>query len=630
MADEINFKINADTKGAEKSIDKLEKNVKGLGGIFNKASSGVKSFGKTLSAIGNTVKTGLGLGLLLGILDTFKSVLSENQQVVDLLNQAMVVMQGVVMGVVEVLKPLFTWLGKAFKDPKKWWDDLVQSFKDGAAWIKTNMIDQVLNKFTEWANNAKIAVLELRKSWNEFTGDTEEAEKIGKQIDDLNKQNIKLAQDNAKKMAEVKRVANAVKDGVVGAITTISKATKKAFDNKDVLANAAANIEKLQTLYQGIVETYDKMAEKQRQLRDDERNTINDRIQANQELQNILAEGEKKEKENIQARIGIIQMQQNLLGANKDRANEVLALQQELLGVESKYEGLRSEQQQNEMAMSKEILDMQKSLNESKISQLEITNEALLAAKQADVERAGLEKNELERIEKIKNAEKALRDEEIRQLDEVYKKRMEVLDEELKQHKVGTQAYADALIAKEEAQTQYDSDKKVKATEQATWEMQKEKELTEFKISQQEVLANAITGALSAIASAVGEESAVGKSLAIATAIIDTYMGATKALAAGAGTPAGYINAGAIITAGFANIKKMAQTQIPGSSDSASAPSMGPSVSIIGGSADPSAQLARQMAQQNKTPLKAYAVGTDMSSQQALDRRIQQNATFPG
>jgi hypothetical protein len=57
---------------------------------------------------------------------------------------------------------------------------------------------------------------------------------------------------------------------------------------------------------------------------------------------------------------------------------------------------------------------------------------------------------------------------------------------------------------------------------------------------------------------------------------------------------------------------------------------MGPSVSIIGGSADPSAQLARQMAQQNKTPIKTYAVGTDMSSQQALDRRIQQNATFPG
>jgi Xaa-Pro aminopeptidase len=90
----------------------------------------------------NAVKTGLGFGVLLGVLDTFKNVLGENQQVVDLMNQAMVVMQGVVNGVIEVLKPLFVWMGKAFKDPQKWWNDLVQSFKDGAAWIKENMIDQ--------------------------------------------------------------------------------------------------------------------------------------------------------------------------------------------------------------------------------------------------------------------------------------------------------------------------------------------------------------------------------------------------------------------------------------------------------------------------------------------------------
>jgi len=630
MADEINFKINADTKGAEKSIDKLEKNVKGLGGIFNKASSGVKSFGKTLSAIGNTVKTGLGLGLLLGILDTFKSVLSENQQVVDLLNQAMVVMQGVVMGVVEVLKPLFTWLGKAFKDPKKWWDDLVQSFKDGAAWIKTNMIDQVLNKFTEWANNAKIAVLELRKSWNEFTGDTEEAEKIGKQIDDLNKQNIELAKQNADKMAEIKRVANAVKDGVVGAITTISKATKKAFDNKDFLANAENNIRTLQTQYQGIVETYDLMAEKQRQVRDDENKTIEDRLAANKELQRVLAEGEAAEKANIQERMGIIASQQKLLGFNKDRENELLALRQELTGVEAKYAGLVSETLTNEVSLGKEALDIQKSINESKLSQTEITNAGLLAEKQAAVDRADLLRNEFEKFKAVKDAEKALREEEMRQMKELNDQRQADFDSQLANLNKGTAAYQEVLNAKAEAQAQYDSDAKIKQTEFATWSAQKEKELVDFKVSQQEVLANAITGALSAIASAVGEESAVGKSLAIATAIIDTYMGATKALAAGAGTPAGYINAGAIITAGFANIKKMAQTQIPGSSDSASAPSMGPSVSIIGGTADPSVQMASSLNKSLNKPAKAYVVGNDMSSQQALDRRIQQNATFPG
>jgi len=630
MAEEINFKVNAETDKAEKNIDNLSKSVKGLPGIFGKAANGLKGFGKTLASIGNAVKTGLGFGILLGVLDTFKSVLSENQQVVDLMNQAMVVMQGVVNGVIEVLKPLFVWMGKAFKDPQKWWGDLVTSFQNGAKWIKENMIDGVFNKFVQWANTAKIAILELRKNWNEFTGDTEEAKKISDEIDALQKQNIKLAQENAKKMQNIKGVVNDVVQGVTNAVTTIRKATKRAFDNKDVLAAAEANIQKLQTLYQGIVEKYDLMAEKQRQIRDDENKTIEDRLAANKELQRVLAEGEQKEQENIKARMGIIQMQQNLLGYNKDRANELLALQQELTGVTAKYAGLMSETLTNEVSLGKEALDIQKSINESKLSQTEITNEALLAEKQAAVDRADLIKNEFEKFKAVKDAEKALREEEMRQLDELNARRQADFDAQLSQLTKGTAAYQDVLNQKAEAQTQYDADRKTKEVEFATWSAQNEKALTEFKISQQEALASAVTGALQSIASAVGEETAAGKTLAIASAIIDTYMGATKALAAGAGTPIGYINMAAILATGFANVRRMVATPVPGANDTSSAPSIGPSVSIVGGSADPSAQLAKSLASQQQKPIKAYTVATDMSTQQALDRRIQQNATFPG
>jgi hypothetical protein len=630
MAEEINFKVNADTDKAEKNIDNLSKSVKGLPGIFGKAANGLKGFGKTLASIGNAVKTGLGFGILLGVLDTFKTVLSENQQVVDLMNQAMVVMQGVVNGVIEVLKPLFVWMGKAFKDPQKWWGDLVTSFQNGAKWIKENMIDGVFNKFVQWANTAKIAILELRKNWNEFTGDTEEAKKISDEIDALQKQNIKLAQENAKKMQNIKGVVNDVVQGVTNAVTTIRKATKRAFDNKDVLAAAEANIQKLQTLYQGIVEKYDLMAEKQRQIRDDENKTIADRLIANKELQRVLAEGEQKEQENIKARMGIIQMQQNLLGYNKDRANEVLALQQELTGVTAKYAGLMSETLTNEVSLGKEALDIQKSINESKLSQIEITNEALLAEKQAAVDRADLIKNEFEKFKAVKDAEKALREEEIRQLDELNARRQADFDTQLSQLTKGTAAYQEVLNQKAEAQTQYDADRKTKETEFATWSAQNEKALTDLKISQQEALASAVTGALTSIATAVGEETAAGKTLAVASAIIDTYMGATKALAAGAGTPIGYINMAAILATGFANVRKMVATPVPGATDTSSSAPSGPSVSIVGGSADPSAQIARSLAQQNQKPIKAYAVATDMSTQQALDRRIQQNATFPG
>ena len=158
----------------------------------------------------------------------------------------------------------------------------------------------------------------------------------------------------------------------------------------------------------------------------------------------------------------------------------------------------------------------------------------------------------------------------------------------------------------------------------------KKKDLAQKEFDTKMALYDATSNALTAIGSAIGEETATAKTLAVAGAIIDTYAGATKALSAGAGTPIGYINAAAIIATGLANVRKMTATPVPGSNDTASTPSMGPSVSIVGGSADPSAQLAKSLASQQQKPIKAYTVGTDMSTQQALDRRIQQNATFPG
>lgn len=167
-------------------------------------------------------------------------------------------------------------------------------------------------------------------------------------------------------------------------------------------------------------------------------------------------------------------------------------------------------------------------------------------------------------------------------------------------------------------------------------EIAKNEEATKKDLAQKEfdtkmALYDATSNALTAIGNAIGEETATAKTLAIAAAIIDTYAGATKALSVGAGTPAGYINAAAIIATGLANVRKMVSTPIPGQSDTSTPTiSAGPSVSIVGGSADPSAQLARSLASQEQKPIKAYTVGTDMSTQQALDRRIQQNATFPG
>jgi len=139
---------------------------------------------------------------------------------------------------------------------------------------------------------------------------------------------------------------------------------------------------------------------------------------------------------------------------------------------------------------------------------------------------------------------------------------------------------------------------------------------------------DATSNALGSVMQLVGEQTAMGKSLAVAQAIIDTYTGATKAFAQGG--ILGYIGAAGVVAAGLANVRKIVSTEIPGQSDSGGMPSTGPSVSIIGGTADPSAQMSASLNRSLNKPAKAYVVGNDMSSQQALDRRIQTNATFPG
>jgi chemotaxis protein histidine kinase CheA len=146
-------------------------------------------------------------------------------------------------------------------------------------------------------------------------------------------------------------------------------------------------------------------------------------------------------------------------------------------------------------------------------------------------------------------------------------------------------------------------------------------------------LLQSISGAFKSLASIAGEQTAAGKALAIASTIIDTYMGATKALAAGAGTPVGYINAAAIVATGLANLRTITAVQVPnggGGGATASTPMMpsGPSVGIIQGQMSQTSQLQAELNSQMRRPTRAYVVGQNVTTQQSLDRHILENATL--
>jgi hypothetical protein len=574
MAEKIVIPIEVQGSKAVKDINKVNDALDNTG----KAAEGSK---KGFGSLAGLLKGGLGIGAVMSLLDSLGGALMENQKVQDLMNKAMVVFQGVVNGVIEVLEPLFGWLEKVFKDP-------VKSIKEFGELIKQNLI-------------------------NRFNGLLELIPKLGKAISLLLKGEFseagKVAVNAFGKVAlGVEDTVGLVEKGVKvvsDAVVKIGKATKKAFDNKDALAAAENNLARLSILFQGIVEKYDLMAEKQRQLRDDETKTIEERIKANEELSKVLDEGQKKERENIEARIGIIQMQNNLLGKTKERTNEILSLQQELTGIDAKYAGLKSEQLTNINSLEKEKIELKR-------AEVEGTLEAnkIIADSEAELAAQGMDQFE----------------KKMAAIQQEYEARRKLLDDEVSQLKEGTQAYVDAQNEKKVLDAQYTADTKALAKERADYETEQAKLVAENQMS-------AVMGALSGVQSLVGENSKFGKALAVSMAIIDTYSGATKALAQG-GT-FGFIGAAGVIASGLANVRAIMQQELPGVEGDSSggggvsmtAPT-GPNVGIISGQINSSAQLLGSLNNSLSTPPRAYVVGQDVNSQQSLDRHIRQNATL--
>jgi len=129
----------------------------------------------------------------------------------------------------------------------------------------------------------------------------------------------------------------------------------------------------------------------------------------------------------------------------------------------------------------------------------------------------------------------------------------------------------------------------------------------------------------------------IQKAVNIATAVIDTYKAANAALAS-APPPFSFIAMGAAITAGLVNVKKIASQKFEGGTASS-----GGGGGFSGGGSSPSGMNGSTVITPNfnivgnngqnqlgqlGSPIQAYVVSSDMTSQQQLDRNRLRNATF--
>lgn len=156
-------------------------------------------------------------------------------------------------------------------------------------------------------------------------------------------------------------------------------------------------------------------------------------------------------------------------------------------------------------------------------------------------------------------------------------------------------------------------------------------------IQQQEL---ALAGeTLGKLATLFNKNSKIGKAFAVGQALINTYQGITAELATKAVTPyeigLKVANIAFVASTGFKAVKQILSTNPMasggGSGQSVSGGATGggssaPQFNIVGQSS--TNQLTATIAGQQNRPVQTYVVGSQVTSQQALDRNAQQNSVF--
>ena len=580
-------KLNAEVT---KVGDKSPKEFKKLESSTKKTNEGVKKTTISLKGFGVALK-GLGIGLLLAAFTTLQELFQNNQRVTD------------------IFKTSFEALSIAFNDFVGFVDKGVESitsfFKDPLEPIKNfgkTITDFIVGRIQLAVDGIGLLGSAISKV---FKGDFEGAlEDAGKGFVNLNK--------------GINPVAVAI--DVVG--ETVVKGTKALTNyTKSTLEQAKSNIElqkssELATIAnQGLIEKFDRQAEQLRQTRDDERNSIEDRIKANNDLAEVLEEQEKQMRRNAQ-----ISLDSALAELAKDENNveskkRVMEAQNELAAVEAQIEGFRSEQKSNDLALDRELVEMTN-------SKLEAETNLSIEQKRFNAEQI---QDNLQRLERQKEID--LEEQELQQT-----RLQRIVDEA----NLGTQAKIDAQIALDEFMEQSRQQNITRKKEIADEEKKRdEQDLANRKLIEQQKV-QAVANTFGAIASILGESSKAGKAFATGQALINTFQGVTEVLATKSALPepiatiSRIANIATVLATGLKTVRQINSVQpmvsvgggmtSAGSIASSPPTPQAPAFNIIG--ASPENQLAETLATQTQKPVKAFVVAGDVSTAQSLDRNI--------
>ena len=608
----VQEEVNQTTKAVDNFGKKGTKDLKRVENQSNKTGKAAVAISKGVTAIGVALKA-LGIGVIVTGLAKLTQAFTQNQKILDSFNS-----------VFETVNIIFSEFTTAVINIVESVNKATSGFA-GLGAVVSGIVTIALGPMKLAFFGIKLGIQEAQLAWEKsFFGDKDQ-----KTIEELNKgiaqtkldivevgkdavdAGTDIATNFSKAIGEIGTAANI-------ASTELGKISVEAANEQAEALVEARKAAKLAAAQQQLlIEKYDQQAEIQRQIRDDDRVGLSERIKANQRLNEILEKQQEAQLAQAELSIKAARLQLNV---NNNIENQ-LALTDALSekqGVLASIEGFRSEQKVNEASLERELLQLQNSRTEAE-SKLSFEKKRAAAE---EIE------GELKRLKRLKEIAVDEREFETKRLQE-----------KINNTKAETQARIDAEI--EFAQKKFELDQKVKASSDKVTEFNKKKAETDKDIDKKvnDSKIQMAEQSLGAIGTLLSDSAEAQKAVGIATALIDTYKGITAGVALG--FPAAIPAVAAAAATGFATVKNILSTKLPtvkgatggggasGGTRSAQAvapQAVAPSFNIVGDSG--SNQITDAINTQGGKPARAYVVSKDITTQQELDRNTQGNSSL--
>ena len=737
---ETNIKVNVDTKSASKEVENLTSQINDLKTAYENATEGseeqtealkklikaekdlekeqnklnksndenaksAKEAKKSNGTFLDTLKAFSVVGAITSAFGLLKDSLMKNQKVADAVGAVFATIDSVMNALVEVITNVVDRVSKSSNG-----FSALGKVMSGLLTISLTPIKLAFGGISLFIEEAQLA-------WEQsFFGDDnpETIKKLNEKIAETKKG---LSETATEAIGAGKDIVNnfgeavtSVGDVISGVVDGASKINVKAlYDNAKAITTLKNSAEIAQAQLQGIVEEYDRQAEKLRQIRDDDSNSIQDRIKANNELGDVLKNQQSAMLAKADASIASAKAELSANKSSVELQKKVIDAENERKGILAQITGLQSEQKANATALNKELIAMNKALSDSE-HQLMVDRQTANAelmknelAKNAELQRLRDEErvNELARlqsaIDSTKEGTQARVDAEIaynakkQELDIADAKSKEERDAIIKQRETDDRNQKDAnLVASHALEKQmidsdiknaYDKAQKlieIARTESAeqlaqlaiqrdaeiadaeakglstTGIRQKyaikaqtinnalaksEKDLAKARVQANVDAGNAIADSLNGLSQLFGENTALGKAMAVASTTISTIVTAQKAMESaselpfGLGAIIGPINAGLAIATGIKNVKKILAVKIPntggGGSGSAGSGGSMPSVDTSAPAPPLPPTMGSTMINQDQVnsmgnvTARAYVVESDVTGSQERIERLQ-------